>query len=62
VACTAPSIIPPFPCGRAAVLTEAIKMEKPVEEQVRIRAHELWERLESPIGEKLSFGTKPKGK
>jgi hypothetical protein len=37
-------------------------MEKPVEEQVRIRAHELWERLESPIGEKLSFGTKPKGK
>jgi Protein of unknown function (DUF2934) len=44
-----------FTADGAALPRKAAKMEKPVEEQVRIRAHELWEGAGKPDRRECEF-------
>ena len=45
-----------FVFSKTAVLkTESIQMAKPTEEQIRVRAHELWEQAGKPEGREDEF-------
>jgi Protein of unknown function (DUF2934) len=52
---TAPCLENPLRRKDGVCLTQVIQMAKPTEEQIRIRAHELWEEAGKPDGQQDEF-------
>jgi hypothetical protein len=44
-----------YPPGSVYLATESRPMTKPTEEQIRVRAHELWEQAGKPAGREDEF-------
>jgi hypothetical protein len=44
-----------FPRKNSRLATESRQMSKPTEEQIRVRAHELWEQAGKPEGREDEF-------